>query len=49
MLEDIQVIFDGLDEVNPSKRSWLDREIKEFVTLYNENRYVLSSSRLRNL
>ena len=37
------IIFDGLDEVNPSKRSWLDREIKEFVTLYNENRYVLSS------
>lgn len=29
--------------MNPSKRSWLDREIKEFVTLYNENRYVLSS------
>ena len=37
------IIFDGLDEVNPSKRSWLDKEIKEFVTLYNENRYVLSS------
>ena len=37
------IIFDGLDEVNPSKRSWLDREIKEFVTLYNENRYILSS------
>ena len=37
------IIFDGLDEVNPSKRSWLDKEIKEFVTLYNSNRYVLSS------
>lgn len=37
------IIFDGLDEVNSSKRSWLDKEIKEFVTLYNENRYVLSS------
>ena len=37
------IIFDGLDEVNPLKRSWLDKEIKGFVTLYNSNRYVLSS------
>lgn len=37
------IIFDGLDEVNPTKRSWLDEEIKKFVTLYNNNRYILSS------
>lgn len=37
------IIFDGLDEVNPTKRSWLDKEIKKFVTLYSSNRYVLSS------
>lgn len=37
------IIFDGLDEVSPLKRPWLDGEIKEFVTLYYENRYVLSS------
>ncbi len=37
------IIFDGLDEVNPTKRSWLDEEIKKFVTLYNKNRYILSS------
>lgn len=37
------IIFDGLDEVSTSKRVWLDKSIKDFITLYNENRYIISS------
>lgn len=37
------IIFDGLDEVVASKRQWLDKAIKDFVSLYDKNRYVLSS------
>ncbi|MFM0772339.1 NACHT domain-containing protein [Streptococcus suis] len=37
------IIFDGLDEVISSKRGWLDNSIKSFVSLYEKNRYVISS------
>lgn len=37
------ILFDGLDEVVSSKRVWLDKELKAFIDIYNENRYVISS------
>lgn len=37
------IILDGLDEINSSKRSWVDREIKGFVDLFHKNRYIISS------
>lgn len=37
------IVFDGLDEVVSSKRSWLDKSIKDMVARYYQNRYVISS------
>lgn len=37
------IIFDGLDEIISTHRNVLDKSLKEFVDIYNKNRYILSS------